>query len=205
MSIPENNAGAAVPHTITHAAIQHPIALPAAVVHPAAAVPAAALAPGTMLTKPLFSAPLLSAAQAAHLALPPAQPPASALVSRMNLRRIPATIDPIGVAAQGHEPALQPFRLAAAAKIFGGLQRMQQHVGAAMQVLQRPKLPPKLVGALHQPDGTAAARVQVQFQPASVGLKGAAETVLTADDGGFTLNIPIGATLPSDGLPLTIH
>jgi hypothetical protein len=127
------------------------------------------------------------------------------VVSRINLRRIPAAIDPLGSSAKGLETSLNPFRLAATNKVFGGLQQIQHHVGLILNTLQQPKLPPNLIGALHQPDGSAAARVQIQFQPSSVGKTGAAITVLTADDGGFTLPMPSGAVVPAGGVPLTVH
>ncbi len=131
--------------------------------------------------------------------------PATPVISRINLRRIPAAVDPLGTKANGLETTLNPFRLAATNKVFGGLQQIQHHVGLILKTLQNPKLPPKLVGALHQPDGSAAARVQVQFLPSSVGKTGPHVTVLTGDDGGFTLSMPSGAEIPPGGLPLTVH
>jgi uncharacterized membrane protein YgcG len=125
--------------------------------------------------------------------------------SKINLRRIPAALDPLGSAAQGLDTTLHPFRLAAANRIFGGMQQIKQHVDLIQQTLLKTKLPPQLIGALHQPDGSAAARVQVQFQPSSVGGTGAVVTVLTADDGGFNLPMPAGAMAPADGLTLTAH
>ena len=127
------------------------------------------------------------------------------LIRRVNLRRTPATIDPIGTAAKGLEIPQNAFRLAATGKVFGGLQQIQNHVGVIKQVLQLPKLPPHLVGVLQQPDGSGASRVQVHFKPASVGGKGVEQVVLTADDGGFHLSMPAGVNIPAEGLTLTAH
>src|SRR4029077_17712268 len=109
--------------------------------------------------------------QPTHPVVPPKviPPGATDLISRINLRRITATVDPLGTSAEGHDDALNPFRLASATKVFGGLQLIQQHVGLLTQALQTTKLPSTLIGAIHQPDGSAAARVQIEFKPSSVG------------------------------------
>ncbi|MBV9154310.1 MAG: hypothetical protein JO204_21290 [Alphaproteobacteria bacterium] len=155
-----------------------------------------------------------SAAPAAHATLmvpahtiigstePPIRLPA---ISRQSLRRIPATIDPIGSAAAGLEGTLNPLRLAANSKVFGGLQQIQHHIGIILQTLARPKLPASIIGVVHQPDGSAAARVQLQFKPASIGAKGPVATVLSADNGSFTLGMPLGAEIPISGISLTVH
>jgi hypothetical protein len=135
------------------------------------------------------------------------KPPGSLvhIVPQQNLRRIPTTIDPIGSASMGLETALDPFRLAANGKVFGGLKQIQLHTANIQKILDEPSLPATLIGAVHQPDGGAAARVQLQFKPASVGGKGGVTTVLTADNGGFTMNMPVGAKIPSTGLSITVH
>jgi len=135
------------------------------------------------------------------------KPPGSLLplVSVMNLRRIPSAVDPLGTSAQGLENTLNSFRLASATKVFGGLQRIKQHVDLILTTLQQTKLPPTLIGAVHQPDGGAAARVQVQLQSSTLGVTASPVTVLTADDGGFKINVPTGAMAPPTGLALTVH
>jgi len=138
-----------------------------------------------------------------HPVLPTA--PLGPVISRINLRRIPSSVDPLGTAAKGLEPTLNPFRLAATNKVFGGMQQIKNHVGLVLQTLQQPKLPPTLIGTLQQPDGSNAARVQVQFQPSSVGKTGPTVFALTADNGFFTLPMPSGAQVPATGIPLTIH
>ncbi len=211
MATPEHIPGAAAAHAapnpLEHTIALEPAMLNVAVVSPPHASPAAPAPPRpAALLRPAFEPAFLTAAQAPHTAAP-TQPVlnTTTLLSRTNLRRIPVTVDPIGISALGHEVALNPFRLAAAAKVFGGLQRIRQHVDVILQNLQQPKLPPRLFGALHQPDGAAASRVQVQFAPASVGAKGPTLVALTADDGGFNLTTPVGATIPEGGLTLTIH
>jgi hypothetical protein len=121
----------------------------------------------------------------------------AAVVPRENLRRIPVTLDPISTSAAGHGASLDPLRVIAGARVFGGLQLIKNHSTVILQALSNQKLPASLIGALHQPDGTAAARVQIQFTPASVGATGAAITALTADDGSFTLGMPQGADVPT--------
>ncbi|MGO9931208.1 MAG: hypothetical protein ACLPV8_05285 [Steroidobacteraceae bacterium] len=131
--------------------------------------------------------------------------PKTPVVPRESLRRIPTTLDPIGSKSAGLESSLIPFRLAANSKVFGGLQQIQHHTGVILKTLESPKLPPTLIGAIHQPDGSAAARVQLQFKPASIGAKGSVTTVLAADNGSFTLSMPVGARIPPAGLSLTVH
>ncbi len=216
MATPEKFVGSDPVHKAANMVLEHaPAAHPAAPGHVVAPPPPAPPPPAppppahtgsVVLTRPMFPTAALTMAQAPHASVtlkPPINP--TALTSLINLKRIPATVDPIGAGAHGLEPALNPFRLAASAKVFGGLQRINQHVGVILKNLQQTKLPPKLVGALHQPDGSAAVRVQVQFHPASVGGTGPAEIVLTADDGGFTLNMPANAAIPDTGLSLTVH
>jgi hypothetical protein len=136
---------------------------------------------------------------------PPTMPGSPLVIPLDSLRRIPVTIDPIGAAAAGQEAWLDSLRLAASARVFDGLQQIKLHSQAIVAALTSKKLPPKLIGALRQPDGSAAALVQVELAPASVGGKGATIIVLTADDGGFTLPVPVGARMPAEGLVLTVH
>lgn len=156
------------------------------------------------------TAPAAPAASHSVVAAHPTQPVISSatstsLIRRVNLRRNPATLDPLGTAAKTLSTSLTPFRVAATAKMFGGLQQIQHHVSLIMQDLQQPKLPPQLVGVLTEPDGSAAARVQVQFNPSSVSATGAVQTVLTADNGHFTLTMPAVTAIPSGGVTLTVH
>ena len=66
-------------------------------------------------------------------------------------------------------------------------------------------MPPQIIGSLAEPDGSAAAKVQIQFNPSDVGINGPTMTVLTDDSGGFVWVMPNGATLPSQGLSFTVH
>ena len=143
------------------------------------------------------------------LRAPPAhavpKPAHAHVVFRQGLRRVPATIDPLGRSAAGLGSPLNSFRLAAGSKVFTGLQQIHLQAGAIDKHLSRPKLPARLVGAIHQPDGSAAARVQLQFKPQSIGAKGGLTTALTADNGSFILDMPVGAESPSAGLSITVH
>jgi hypothetical protein len=207
----------AVPENIPVPAAAKEMALAA---HPAAPVlehPATPAAPpaGVATTAPVETVDHIPtsvlAPGALHLggvvAKPPQQPapPPIPVIARINLRRIPSAIDPLGSSAKGLETTLDPFRLAATTKIFGGLQQIKNHVGLILQELQQPYLPANLIGALHQPDGSAASRVQVTFQPSSIGGTGTAVIVLTGDDGGFTLTMPAAVPIPQAGITLTVH
>ena len=161
------------------------LAATAGVSHPALPVPG----PGSVAILP-----------PARLASPPV-----AFVPRETLRRIPVTLDPISAGASGLTSTLDPFRLAASTRVFGGLQQIKHHSDLILDALAARKLPSKLIGVVHQPDGSGAARVQLQLPPESVGAKGAPVTVLTGDDGGFILVPPPGAQVPPQGLSLTVH
>ena len=129
--------------------------------------------------------------------------------SPVSLQRIPTSLDPFGGAALTLAPQqaqqLTNFRVAAVAKVYLGIQQIQNNLTLISGVLAAPPLPPFVVGSLTQPDGTAGARLQVQFSPATVGVTGAALTTLTADDGTFTLTMPAGGTVPAGGLTFTVH
>ena len=129
--------------------------------------------------------------------------------SPVSLQRIPASLDPFGGAALTLAPQqaqqLTDFRVAAVAKVYLGMQQIQNNLTLISGILAAPPVPPFVVGSLTQPDGTAGARLQVQFDPATVGVTGAALTTLTADDGTFTLTMPTGGTVPAGGLTFTVH
>lgn len=129
--------------------------------------------------------------------------------SPVSLQRIPTSLDPFGGAALTLAPQqaqqLTNARVAAVAKVYLGMQQIQNNLTLISGVLAAPPVPPFVVGSLTQPDGTAGARLQIQFDPATVGVTGAALTTLTADDGTFTLTMPAGGTVPAGGLTFTVH
>lgn len=129
--------------------------------------------------------------------------------STVSLQRIPTSLDPFGGAALAIAPQqaqqLTNFRVAAVAKVYLGMQQLQDNLTLISGVLATPPVPPFVVGSLTQPDGTAGARLQVQFDPAVAGVTGATLTTLTADDGTFTLTMPAGGTVPAGGLAFTVH
>lgn len=120
-------------------------------------------------------------------------------------QRIPLTIDPFGEQGAGLASTLQPIRTAAITRIYAGLDQVRANLANLTQALGTPDLAPTLIGALLQPDGSAASTVQVQFDPSAVGRTGQPVTAITDVHGGFTLTIPSGTPVPSEGLPLTIH
>jgi uncharacterized membrane protein YgcG len=120
-------------------------------------------------------------------------------------QRIPFSLDPFSVQDAPVAATLLPFRAEAVTKIYLGMQQIHANLVVLNGMLAVRPVPTTIIGTLHQPDNTAAARVQIQFDPKSVGATGPAVTVLTADDGGFKLSLQPGMTLPDSGLPLAIH
>lgn len=129
----------------------------------------------------------------------------SAIDSPISLQRIPTSIDPFGQAGAVLGTTLTPFRQAAVNKVYLGIQQIHNNLGLITGVLAAPPLPAVVVGLLAQPDGTGGARLQVSFNPATVGLTAPVQTTLTDDVGTFTLNLPTGATVPAGGLTFVVH
>ncbi|MGH7155166.1 MAG: hypothetical protein ACREF3_14675, partial [Acetobacteraceae bacterium] len=123
----------------------------------------------------------------------------------INRQRIPATLDFLGQQDATVEKALQPFRIDAATKVYLGLQQVQTSLKAITTALGGSPVPAQLVGLMKNPDGGAAALVQVTFDPTPLGGKPPPQTVLTNDAGGFTLSMPAGALMPAAGIPLQVH
>lgn len=129
----------------------------------------------------------------------------SSIDSPISLQRIPTSIDPFGQAGASLSATLTPFRQAAVNKVYLGIQQIHTNLGLIAGVLAAPPLPAVVVGLLTQPDGTAGARLQVSFNPTTVGLTAPVQTTLTDDAGTFTLNLPTGATVPDAGLTFVVH
>jgi uncharacterized membrane protein YgcG len=128
-----------------------------------------------------------------------------AVTQTINRQRIPATVDFLGQQGSTLTTELQPFRTAALSKVYLGLGQIQTSLKAITAALTGPAVPANLVGALHQPDGSAAAQVQITFDPTSLGGKPPAVTILTNDSGGFTLPMPSGVVMPASGITLSVH
>ncbi len=120
-------------------------------------------------------------------------------------QRIPVSLDPFSSAGLQNAPALTPFRTTAVAKVFLGLQRVQDNISLITGALAALPVPAVVVGSLAQPDGTAGPNLQVQFDPATVGVSGPTVTTLTKDTGAFTLDMPAGGVMPAAGLTFTVH
>ena len=125
--------------------------------------------------------------------------------STVSLQRIPTSIDPFGQAGSQIAPVLTPFRTAAVAKVYLGMQQIKDNLNLISGALAAPPMPAFVVGSLTQPDGAAGANLQVQFDPATVSVTGPVQTTLTGPDGTFTLTMPTGATVPSAGLSFVVH
>jgi len=125
--------------------------------------------------------------------------------STISLQRIPTSIDPFGAAGAAIASTLTPFRTAAVAKVYLGMQQIQDNLSLINGALAAPPMPAFVVGSLTQPDGSTGANLQVQFDPATVSVTGPVQTTLTAGDGTFTLTMPTGATVPAGGLSFVVH
>jgi uncharacterized membrane protein YgcG len=130
---------------------------------------------------------------------------AAVATPEISRERIPVSIDPFGQAGSAISSTLTPFRTSAVTKIYLGLTQIQGNLGLINQILAAPPVPPQIIGSLTQPDGSLAANVQIQFNPATLSMNGPIATVLTDDSGGFVIAMPSGATLPASGLAFTVH
>lgn len=220
MAIPEETRVISPTPSLAHAEVVN--VAPTATVASAPPAAATASAPATAPDAAVHSSPIQEAVAATAstvvdssaerlipsnigVTLPPIKTPIVSVIPQFNLQRIPSAIDPLSSTAANLASSTNPFRLAATNRVFGGMLQIKNHIGLILQTLQQPKLPATLIGELHNPDGSAAARVQMEFLPSSIGATGAQTTVLTGDDGGFTLAMPSGTTMPTNGIPLTIH
>ncbi len=128
-----------------------------------------------------------------------------ATLDTFSLQRIPTSIDPFSEAGVQIASTLQPFRTAAVTKIYLGLQQVQNNLGLINAALAQPPMPGVIVGTLLQPNGSPAANLQLGFDPSQLGIKGTVVTVLTADTGVFTIDMPRGSTIPAAGLSFVVH
>lgn len=123
----------------------------------------------------------------------------------INRQRIPLTVDFLGDQGSKLTQQLQPFRVSAVSKVYLGLTEIQTSLKAVTKALAGPAVPAQIIGILHQPGGSAAAQVQITFDPTSLGGQPPPITVLTNDSGGFTLPMPAGAVMPTAGISLVVH
>ncbi|QUD88312.1 hypothetical protein [Phenylobacterium montanum] len=134
-----------------------------------------------------------------------AQPAVGIAPLAINRQRIPATVDFLGEDNPRIAAKLQPFRIAAANKVFLGLDAVKTSMAAITDLLNAPSVPSNILGVLNNADGLPAARVQITFDPAQVNAQPPATTVLTGDDGGFTIPMPSAAAMPKGGLTFAVH
>ncbi len=123
----------------------------------------------------------------------------------VNRQRIPLSVDPLGTQDTSATTALTPIRIAALSRVYLGLTQVATAISGLAATLAAVPLPTTVIGALVQPDGSTGARLQVEFDPKSVGQSGAVRSTLSDDEGMFTLTMPPGATLPDAGLAFTVH
>ncbi|MGH8322460.1 MAG: hypothetical protein ACRETD_01460, partial [Steroidobacteraceae bacterium] len=150
--------------------------------------------------------PTTTTGPTSHSADPAAAAGAAAITTPLiNRQRIPLTIDFLGQQGSTLTSQLQPFRISAVSKVYLGLQQIQTSLNAITTAFAGPAVPAQIIGVLHQPDGTAADRVQITFDPTSLGGNPPPLTILTNDAGGFILPMPAGALMPAGGISFTVH
>ncbi len=122
------------------------------------------------------------------------------------LRRIPLSDDILAPTEQ-QAAAFQQNRLQAVSHFYLTLNEAAKHVDLLKLILAQRPLPEYLIGTLHEPDGSAAARVQLQIDLAQFGVPGGGyEVALTDDQGAFTLPLPAGRAFPSsNSLSIVVH
>ena len=82
--------------------------------------------------------------------------------------------------------------------LYLGMQDVHTSLASVLTTLAEPLAPPLLVGVLHQPDGSPAGPLQVEFNPATLKFAAPIETVRTDATGAFRLPLPKGMPLPAD-------
>jgi hypothetical protein len=136
----------------------------------------------------------------------PVMRPMIPAMTTISLRRVPLAIDPLSTTVSHITESLLPLRTAAISRLYLGIDRLRQHMGVLQDVLAQRNLPAQLIAVLLLPDGTAGHRLQVSFDPASLGGTGPTVTVLSGETGCFHLPLPQGARVPFEGgVPLKVH
>ena len=121
------------------------------------------------------------------------------------LRRIPLSNDVLAPADAAQAAAFQQNRLQAVSHFYLTLNEAATQIGILGKLLTAPATPDQVIGTLHEPDGTAAARVQIQIDLAQLGIPGGGHQItLTDDQGAFNLALLAGKPFPN-GLNLTVH
>ena len=118
-------------------------------------------------------------------------------------QRILSTIDPFSSATLND--SLLAARAQSVANLYIGMTQLQGSLVHLGGILSSPTTPAQLVGVIKQPDGTPAAKTQLQFSPATLGSTKPSVNVRVNDDGSFILPIPQGLAIPPGGIPLVVH
>lgn len=129
-------------------------------------------------------------------------PPGASVVSG---RRLVRSADFLSSRSPIVGEALNLNRLKAATRFHLELKEAKIQLELVSKIVQARVLPRKLLGIVTQPNGAAAKRVQVETEIVREGSNPRRYFAITNDDGQFTLALPIGVPLPSDGLALTIR
>jgi hypothetical protein len=118
-------------------------------------------------------------------------------VAVTNRQRIPLAIDPFGATGEVLPASYVASRVKSAANLYLGMAEVRGSLLELGKTLAARTAPPRLIGVVQQPDGTAAEHVQVQFNPATLGSKQPTVTVNTDNTGALDLPLPKGMLLPA--------
>ncbi|AIT82889.1 hypothetical protein [Novosphingobium pentaromativorans] len=121
-------------------------------------------------------------------------------------QRIPLTADTLGALDEKQEKLFLEIRESNITHLFKGMGEVRQSLDILRTELKIRMAPPQLLATVIQPDGSPANRIQVEFDPASVGRRGQPVTVMTGEDGAFTMPLPSALPLADNGsLELVLH
>lgn len=124
----------------------------------------------------------------------------------INRQRIPLTADLLAGENKEQDKLFLAMRELNVTHLFRGMQDVRQGLDVLSAELLIRMAPARLMASVVQPDGSPAARIQVEFNPASVDKRGHPVTVVTGDDGAFSLPLPGSLPLPQGGtLALELH
>ena len=124
----------------------------------------------------------------------------------VNKQRIPLTADTLAALDDEQQAVFTAIREASVTRLFEGIREVKQSLDILSFELKVRMAPPRIMASVVQPDGRPANRVQIEFDPASVNKRGQPVSVLTGEDGAFSLPLPRNLPLPAGGsLQLTVH
>ena len=136
-----------------------------------------------------------------------ARPPVFVDQSRSEIsssRRLVRSTDFLNPAGGVTKEVLWRDRALASSRLHLALDEVKSQVALIRDIIPTRSLPSQLVGAILQPDGSAAARVQVEVSLPNTAR--AVHPIATTDQlGEFSVSLPVGETFPTAGIDLNIR